>query len=99
MRKERESMLKFETIAKSGDYIRAYDFKPMFGRNDCYVEGKVVAITEKPGYRAFEIIACTDVFDGKKKTGVRSSRINKTVYVPMEVSFMEYDARVINLSR
>ena len=92
-------MLKFENIAQVGDVIRAYDFKPMFGRNDCYVEGKVVGITEQPGYRAFEIIACTDVFDGKKKTGVRSSRIGKTVFVPLEVSFMEYDARVINLSR
>ena len=98
MRNERK-MLKFETIAKVGDFIRAYDFKPMIGRNDCYVEGKVVNISDRQGYKAFEIIGCTDVFDGKKKTGVRSSRINKIVFVPMEVDFMEYDARIVNLSR
>jgi hypothetical protein len=92
--------MKFENIAKVGDYIRAYDFKPMFGRNDCYVEGKVEEINPREvPYAAFKILCVTDVFDGKKKTGVRSSRITKTVYVPMEVSFMEYDARIINLSR
>ena len=92
-------MLKFETIAKVGDFIRAYDFKPMFGRNDCYIEGRVVNISDRQGYKAFEVLGATDVFDGKKKTGVRSSRINKIVFVPMEVDFMEYDARIINLSR
>lgn len=92
-------MLKFENIAKVGDIIRAYDFKPMYGRSDCYVEGKVIGITEKPGYRAFEINCINDFFDGKFRKGVRSSRVAKSVFVPMEVSFMEYDARIINLSK
>lgn len=91
-------MLKFENIAKVGDIIRAYDFKPMYGRSDCYVEGKVVAITSETGYKAFKIDCFSDFFDGKFRKGVRSSRVAKTVFVPMEVSFMEYDARIINLS-
>jgi len=27
-----------------GDIIRAYDFKPMVGREDCYIEGQVMEI-------------------------------------------------------
>lgn len=93
------NMLKFKNIAKIGDVIRAYDFKPMYGRSDCFVEGKVEQINppEVP-YAAFKITVINDFFDGKFRKGVRTSRVAKTVYVPMEVSFMEYDARIINLS-
>lgn len=91
-------MLKFEKIAKVGDVIRAYDFKPMVGRSDCFVEGKVIDIDEERGYKAFKIECTADFFDGKYRKGVRSSRLAKTVFVPMEVSFMEYDARILNLS-
>lgn len=91
-------MLKFEKAAKLGDVIRAYDFKPMNGRSDCYVEGKVIAITNELGYKAFKIECISDFFDGKFRKGVRSSRVGKNVFVPMQVSFMEYDARIINLS-
>lgn len=90
--------MKFERAAKVGDVIRAYDFKPMVGRSDCFVEGKVIAITSEAGYKAFKIECMSDFFDGKFRKGVRSSRVGKNVYVPMEVSFMEYDARIINLS-
>jgi hypothetical protein len=92
-------MLKFEKIAEVGDVIRAYDFKPMVGRSDCFVEGKVIAITNETGYKAYKIECQSDFFDGKYRKGVRSSRVAKTVFVPMEVSFMEYDARIINLSK
>jgi hypothetical protein len=71
----------------------------MYGRSDCFVEGKVIAITQKPGYKAYEIECINDYFDGKFRKGVRSSRVAKSVFVPMEVSFMEYDARIINLSK
>lgn len=91
-------MLKFEKVAKVGDVIRAYDFKPMVGRSDCFVEGKVITITSETGYKAFKIECMSDFFDGKFRKGVRSSRVGKNVFVPMEVSFMEYDARIMNLS-
>jgi hypothetical protein len=99
MRKGNKDMLKFEKIATVGDVIRAYDFKPMYGRNDCYVEGKVISITNETGYKAYKIECIHDFFDGKFRKGVRSSRVGKNVFVPMEVSFMEYDARIINLSK
>jgi hypothetical protein len=92
-------MLKFQNIAKVGQTIRAYDFKPMVGRSDCFVEGKVLAIDDSQGYKAFKIRVSKDVFDNKEFTeSGYGSRVTKEVFVPMEVSFMEYDARIINLS-
>ena len=92
-------MLKFAKIAKPGDVIRAYDFKPMAGREDCYVEGKVLELTNTNGYLAFEIITTRDVWSGERlQEGDRGSRVGTLTYVPVEVSFMEYDARIINLS-
>lgn len=92
-------MLKFQNIAKVGQTIRAYDFKPMVGRTDCFVEGKVLAVDNSQGYKAFRIRVTKDVFDGKEFTeSGYGSRVTKEVFVPMEVSFMEYDARIINLS-
>jgi hypothetical protein len=99
MRKGNKDMLKFEKIASVGDIIRAYDFKPMYGRPDCFVEGKVVSVTEETGYKAYKIECINDFFDGKFRKGVRSSRVGKNVFVPMEVSFMEYDGRILNLSK
>ena len=92
-------MLKFQNIAKVGQTIRAYDFKPMAGRSDCFVEGTVLAIDNSQGYKAFKIRVTKDVFDNKEYTAFGyGSRVTKEVFVPMEVSFMEYDARIINLS-
>jgi hypothetical protein len=100
MKIEKEmKMLKFEKLASVGDVIRAYDFKPMYGRSDCFIEGKVISITEERGYKAYKIMCINDFFDGKFRKGVRTSRVAKEVYVPMEVDFMEYDARIMNLSK
>ena len=86
--------------AKVGDIIRAFDFKPCAGRDDAFVEGIVEnANCTEPGYKCYKITCVSDFFDGKFRKGVRSSRVAKVVFVPMEVSFMEYDARIINLSK
>jgi hypothetical protein len=87
-------MLKFANIAKLGDTIRAYDFKPMLGREDCFVEGRVVKIDNK-GYDCFVIEVTKDSWSDAEDKG----RVGKQVFVPFEVSFMEFDARVMNLSR
>ena len=93
-------MLKFENIAKVGQTIRAYDFKPMAGRSDCFVEGTVLAIDNSQGYKAFKIRVSKDVFDNKECTeSGYGCRVTKEVFVPFQVSFMEYDARIINLSK
>ena len=82
-----------------GDTIRSYDFKPMVGRNDCFVEGKVVAVKDTSnGYDAYQILVTRDFWDGADLTGV-DSRIGASTFVPWKVSFMEFDGRVMNLSR
>ena len=83
------------------DIIRSYDFKPMVGREDCYVEGEVLDRNDSTrGYQAYKIRVTKDVFDGKEFTERgRGSRVGEIVFVPWKVSFMEYQGRVINLSR
>ena len=80
---------------QKGDIIRGYDFKPMVGRGDSFVEGVVEAITDEPGYTAFKITVTKDVFGGE----VCESRVGMSVFVPFRVSFMEYAGRIMNLSR
>ena len=93
-------MLKFENIAKVGDVIRAYDFKPMAGREDCFVEGVVEQVKNTEQYfNAYKITCTKDVFGGVIQKKSKNSRVGKIVFVPHEVSFMEYTGRVINLSR
>lgn len=83
-----------------GDVIRAYDFKPMVGREDCFVEGVVEQVKNtEQGYIAYKITATKDVFGGETQPKGKHSRVGRIVFVPHEVSFMEYAGRVINLSR
>lgn len=90
-------MLKNSKIAAVGDVIRAYDFKPMVGREDCFLEGEVVeANNTENGYAAFKIRVTKEVFGGEKVT---DHFVGQFVFVPHEVSFMEYDGRIINLSK
>jgi hypothetical protein len=82
-----------------GDIIRGYDFKPMAGRNDCFVEGVVESVTSEPGYNAYKITVTKDVFDGEVQPKGDESRVGRIVFVPLQVSFMEYAGRIINLSK
>jgi hypothetical protein len=51
------------------------------------------------GYMAYKITCTKDVFDGAVQPKGKHSRVGKIVYIPFEVSFMEYDGRVMNLSK
>ena len=85
----------------NNDVIRAYDFKPMVGRSDCFVEGKVLdAHDNSRGHQAYKIRVTKDVFDGKEfnERGY-GCRVGEIVYVPWRVSFNEFQGRIINLSR
>ena len=88
-----------------GDIIRSYDFKPMVGRTDCFVEGQVLdSHNIEQGYQAYKIRVTRDVFDGKEFNElaykeVEKHRVGDIVYVPWRVSFNEYQGRIINLSR
>lgn len=84
------------------DTIRAYDFKPMLNREDCLVEGEVIELNAvaECRYNAYKIRVTRDVFDGKEFTERRNGcRVGEIVFVPWRVSFMEFQGRVINLSR
>ncbi len=87
-------MLKYAKAATVGDIIRAYDFKPLAGREDCFVEGVVTNIDNK-GYDCFVIKVTKDSWSDEEDAG----RVGQEVFVPFQVSFMEYDGRVINLSK
>lgn len=93
-------MLKFEGIAKVGDYIRAYDFKPCRGREDAYIEGVVEdANNTEMGFKAFKVTVTADKFNGEvETTKFEGNRIGRIFFVPHQVDFMEHNGRVINLS-
>jgi hypothetical protein len=88
-----------ELTIVDGDVIRGYDFKPMVGREDSFVEGEVLDSGDtSQGYQAYKIRVTRDVFGGEVLTD-ENSRVGKTVFVPWKTSFMDYQGRVINLSR
>ena len=76
------------------DFIRSYDFKPVLGRPDCFVEGQVLELTEECGYKAYKIRISKDSWDNPQY-----SRVGNITLVPLKVSFSEYAGRIINLSR
>jgi len=92
-------MLKFENIAKVGDVIRAYDFKPCAGRDDAFIEGIVEqANCNEPGYNAYKITVTVDKFKKYENKPNPRNRVGQIVFVPHQTSFSEFDFRVINLS-
>jgi hypothetical protein len=97
---KKENMLKFENIAKIGDIIRAYDFKPMAGRDDAFIEGVVEqANCNEAGYNCYKVTVLVDKFKKYETKANPRNRVGKIVFVPHQTSFHEFDFRVINLSR
>ena len=93
-------MLKFENIAKFGDVIRAYDFKPCAGRDDAFIEGVVEqANCNEPGFNSFKVTVTADKFQKYETKANKKNRVGKIVFVPHQTSFMEFDHRIINLSK
>jgi len=93
-------MLKFEGIAKVGDIIRAYDFKPMAGRDDAFVEGIVEKTNcNESGFSSYKITVTVDKFRKYETKANPRNRVGQIVFVPHQISFMEFDFRVINLSK
>jgi hypothetical protein len=79
-----------------GDVIRAYDFKPMVGREDCFIEGEVIdAHSTEQGYQAYKIRVTRDSWSDSEDKG----RVGIEMFVPWRVSFSEFQGRVMNLSR
>ena len=81
---------------QKGDYIRAYDFKPLKGREDCFIEGEVIdAHNNEQGYQAYKIRLILDSWSDSEDSG----RVGIEMFVPWRVSFSEFQGRVMNLSR
>jgi hypothetical protein len=79
-----------------GDTIRAYDFKPMVGREDCFIEGTVIdAHSNEQGYQAYKIMVTKDSWSDSEDKG----RVGIEMFVPWRVDFSEFQGRVMNLSR
>jgi hypothetical protein len=79
-----------------GDTIRAYDFKPMTGREDCFIEGEVLdCLDTSQGYQAYRIRVTRDSWSDSEDKG----RVGIEMFVPWRVSINEFQGRVINLSR
>ena len=79
------SKLKYSGF-KLGQKIRAFDFQPMEGREDRFVEGVIVDVQYSP-YHSYQIEALEASSDHYSE--------GDRVSVPMEMSFMEYDGRVV----
>ena len=80
----------------NGDTIRAYDFKPMVGREDCFIEGQVLDVNNTDnGYQAYKILVTKDSWSDAEDKG----RLGIVMFVPWRVSFSEFQGRVMNLSR
>lgn len=75
-------MLKFEGKFSVGDMVRAYDFIPMEGCPDRFVEGVVREINHD-GY----VIEVT-------KDTVFTKNPRPEILAPFEVFFMEFDERI-----
>lgn len=90
-------MLKFQNTANIGDSIRAYDFAPRLGVGDCFLEGTVIDATRDKGFDAYKVLVTADCWDGSEIDS--GSRVGSIAYVPFQVSFMEFDGRVLNLSK
>jgi hypothetical protein len=81
---------------QTGDTIRAYDFKPMTGREDCFIEGEVLDTNNtEQGYQAYKIRVTRDSWSDAEDAG----RVGIEMFVPWRVSFNEFQGRVMNLSR
>ena len=75
-------MLKFEGKFIVGDYVRAYDFQPMEGYPERFVEGFITEVNDF-GY-VIEVSNDTVFTDNPRPE----------IVAPYEVFFMEFDNRI-----
>ena len=71
---------------KIGQTIKSFDFEPMESRPDRFVQGEIIDIPQNRGYDCYEVKA--DKISSKHYT------VGESVFVPMEVMFLEYDNRI-----
>ena len=75
--------------ANIGDTVRSWDFKPMEGRGDCYVEG--IVFKKEDGL--YHIAVQNRMFNGEE-VGAQSGEMVTTAF---ETLFMEWAGRITKL--
>jgi len=76
------------TAFKIGDKIRSYDFKPMRGRGDCYMDGVITRVSE-----SLITFTCTrQIFDGLDVSG--DSDVIGTDVQTATKSMLDWDGRL-----
>lgn len=89
-------MMKFEGVAKVGEFIKAMDFRPCEGLDDQFVIGKVIekgtlyvdcALSGRkiPMYDGYRIECAYDT---------EGDRVGREINVPFEVAMVDWDRRV-----
>ena len=85
------------------DIIRSYDFKPMAGRDDCYVEGEVIErnAVKECGFNAYKIRVTKDHWTDNSVSVVEGpdNRVGHEIFVPWNIAYNDYQGRVMNLTR
>lgn len=89
-------MLKFESVAKIGESIKAFDFEPMPGRPDRYVIGPVVYKGEihRPIHEGGPKVYVGDGYVIECAFDTEGYRIGERIVVPFEMSLTDFDNRV-----
>ena len=80
---------------KVGDKVRSYDFEPLPGRGDCYMEGVVTRVNNRTGRVWFTLDK--EVFDGEDITGGFAAHvvgIEVETGLPNTLYFNEWDGRI-----
>lgn len=91
-------MLKFAGFANKGDMIKAFDFKPMADRPDCFMtgivldKGPIYVYVEELGREIYHCDGYTVRIVGSDEDS--KERIGDIGYIPFEVSMFEYDERI-----
>ncbi len=81
--------LKFEESVKIGDRVRAYDFEPMPGRKEIFIEGTVFDVRTTYEGKFFMVQCESDPTAPSEEY----SRVGREVYVPME-TMLDFDTRI-----
>ena len=94
-------MLKFESVAKVGQFIKAMDFRPMEDRDDSFVIGKIISKgrmfakycpTIEENDRQYYI---GEGYTIECRYDTEGERVRREIHVPFEMSgFSEFDNRV-----
>jgi hypothetical protein len=85
-------MYKYEGF-EVGQRIKAYDFQPIPGRDEHFIEGTIIGVCLAGENTAVPYAHYLVVCDHDSDYDESYSRLDELIYVPMETS-MDYDGRV-----